>query len=471
MAQGEFGDNNFLTGFLINTLNPATVYEYFTYISGVAAVVPWLIVIFGSIRIAQEAAGTLSGKAALAEAMGDASKTLLVFLAYSSAGLLIFVLLFALAELFEGIGSSQLIHTQMVELRRVLMADSEAQRDWFELVLGTVADVGNVFAAGLVWGIYQFLSVAYVSLSRLIDVMFAIGLVLTYAWGFIAIPTMTMKGDYNLVPGFSKTLLTFAIWLILEPLLLFFVWLLSLGAVDYLAAHYSGGVIHTTAITLWYLFSCVMMSLVLIMKIIAPFLAMYLARNDSMVGALGAAPAVLGTLVANQVISKLGNNMINNELGGMMPNDEGSRLRDSLSQGVSDTMHTPLGQLFGGGGSNDLSGVATDAPSASNGPQPSASSGDSVSSAEAGVTGVGQASTTASADAPGAPGATEAGASQHSQDNVTEAVGEYVPGDPSGAADSGTESDRNDLSNMVQTAEAADYNNIQDSGPEPGERS
>lgn len=360
MAAGDFGDNNALTDMIVRTLDPSIVYEKMTYVATIAAIIPWLIILFTAIRLAQETSAGLSGKAALAEAMGDVSKTLLMILAYSGGGLLIFALIFVLANLFNNFGSTHLINQEMLHMREILMADPDAQKAWYERVVMGVVDIANTPLAALTWVIWQFLSVAYIVLAQLIDVMFAIGVALTYAWGFIAIPTRAMKNEFNLLPGLSKTILTLAIWAILEPILLFFVWLLSRGAVEYFAVTYSGNDIGTTAITIWYVFSCVLMALVLLIRLIAPFLALYLARNDSMVGALGAGPAALGAMVANQVVRKLadhgsGGGQSEGGRPGMMPTADGGRTRDRFAQSVGDFLHTPVGQVFGGGGSNDLS--------------------------------------------------------------------------------------------------------------------
>ncbi|MCH8500100.1 MAG: hypothetical protein LAT63_16625 [Marinobacter sp.] len=358
MEDQVFGNNNSFTGFIVNTISPSAIYEHFFYIASVAAVVPWLFILFIMIRVVQESSDAITGKAALATALGDANKALLFYLGYTAAGFMIFGLILILSNLFQSFGGTQLIHNQMLELRQTLMADPEQQRAWYERLWRAAMDIGNIFSAGAVWGIYQFLSVFYIFLSQLIDVMFALGLALTYGWGFIAIATRVMRQEFNLLPGFTKTVLTFAIWAILEPLLLWFVWLMSLGAVQWLTAHHAGSDIGTTAITLWYMFSIVMMFLVLLIKIIAPFLALYLARNDSMVGALGAGPAALGAMVANQIV-RMTAQSASNTVGGMLPSGEGTRTRDRLAQSVGDTMNTPLGQLFGGKGANDLSALDT----------------------------------------------------------------------------------------------------------------
>lgn len=463
MADGDFGENNALTDVIVNTLNPSFVYENMTYIATVAAVIPWLVVLFSAVRIAQEATAGLSGKAALAEAMGDANKTLLMIIGYSGGGLLIFGLIFTLSDLFDNIGSTRLINREMLEMREILMADPEQQKAWYERVVMGIVDVANTPLSAVMWGVWHFLSVVYVFLSRLIDVMFAIGVALTYAWGFIAIPTRAMKGDFNLMPGLSKTILTLAIWVILEPILLFFVWLLSKGALEYVGVTYSGSDIGSTAISIWYVFSGILMFLVLLIQIIAPFLALYLARNDSMVGALGAGPAAIGAMVANQIITKLANmkSNDNNPNGGgdgqqgMMPDSQGNRTRDRLAQGVSAALHTPISQLFGGNGSNDLSQMSGGGSNSSGSSDSSSGFGNDSSSFSAPG---GSAQGESSASPAGDPGMDSGGDRQSSSPNLSD-----VAADAQSASQSGEMPDRsagdieqNDLSQAAPSEPTPD---------------
>src|SRR5690606_8395752 len=104
----DFGDNNWLTGLLIHALDPVVIYENMTYFSGTLALAPWLIVVFLAVRVFQETADVVSGKAALAKALGDVNKLVMLFLAYLSGGFIIFVCLFAVGDLAKSFGSEQL---------------------------------------------------------------------------------------------------------------------------------------------------------------------------------------------------------------------------------------------------------------------------------------------------------------------------------------------------------------------------
>lgn len=60
MAAGDFGDNNALTDMIVRTLDPSIVYEKMTYVATIAAIIPWLIILFTAIRLAQETSAGLS---------------------------------------------------------------------------------------------------------------------------------------------------------------------------------------------------------------------------------------------------------------------------------------------------------------------------------------------------------------------------------------------------------------------------
>lgn len=459
---GEFGDNNWFTGLLIHALDPVVIYKNMTYFSGTLALAPWLIVVFLAVRILQETTDLVSGKAALAKALGDVNKLVMLFLAYLSGGFIIFVFLFALGNMAKSFGSEQLVHSLMIELRTVLTADSEANKDWIQNVLEVVADITNLPMAGAVWAIYQFVSIAYIAVSRLIDVLFAIGVVLTYAWGFIAIPTMLLKDSYNLTPGFAKTILALGIWLILEPILVFTVWLLMIGGAEFLATYYGGTAIGTVSVMMWYIFAVVAMTMVLLMKIIAPFLALYLSRNDAMIGGLGAAPAALGAIVANQVVSVLKDNSMTRAAGGMAPTAGGDRTRDQ----IAGALNAPISELFRGKDSNDLGGATTipetDPTGGSGAGEPASPSGDSTG--ETGSTSAADSSHSGShgAQTPADGGTTGSNPGDGSRSQGSMATGADIssaPAEPAPASSTTVEitegeAVRNDLSGVDSTSDA-----------------
>lgn len=469
---GDFGDNNWLTGLLIHALDPVVIYENMTYFSGTLALAPWLIVVFLAVRVFQETTDLVSGKAALAKALGDVNKLVMLFLAYLSGGFIIFVFLFALGDLAKSFGSEQLVHSLMLELRTVLTADADANKDWIQNVLEVVADVTNLPMAGAVWVIYQLVSVAYIAISRLIDVLFAIGVVLTYAWGFIAIPTLMLKDSYNLTPGFAKTILALGIWLILEPILVFTVWLLMIGGAEFLARYYGGTAIGTLSVMMWYIFAVVAMTMVLLMKIIAPFLALYLSRNDAMIGALGAAPAAFGAIVANQVVSLMKENAVSRAAGDMTPTAGGDRTRDQFAG----ALNAPISELFSGKDANNLGGTVPGTPPVPDGSpgagDPSSPSGSATVETEGSPAGDPNHSGSGEAQTPGDGGNNDSSSdtASDSQSNTTSgadissAPAEPAPAsNPTGETIEG-EAVRNDLSGADTASDTGSSAGEGDSG-------
>lgn len=363
--------NGWFTQFISNLLDPSMVYEHLTYGAGLMAFLPWLLVIFMTIRILQESSAGMTGKAALAEAASDLSQGLLYTLGWATGGLAVFTLLWAFSELFGRFGSAQLIHNEMLDLREILMADDEAKKTFWQNVVEHVMDWGNIFSGALGFVIYNIISAFYAVIVSLIHVLFAVGLALTYAWGFVAIPTKSMKPPFNLTEGLVKTLLTFFIWVILEPVLLGFVYILGQGGSEFLATNYQGFGDGVAAIGLWYAYAAAMMSLVLIIKIITPFMALKLASNQSMVGPLAMGPAALGAMVANQVVKTVASSQ-RGVAGHMAPNSEGSRSRDRAAQAVGDVMRTPVGQLMPGGGSSGGGSAGSGGNDITSGPAPGA---------------------------------------------------------------------------------------------------
>jgi len=349
MASERLGDNNFLTGFIQSFLDPTVIYEHFTYVAVVITIAPWLFTIFLVVRLMQESAAGASGKAALGEAIGDINKSLILFMGYAAGGTLIFALLWVFSELFSGFGSDAHIARLLLETRAELMVDEEAQKEWWQMLAEGAVDFTNSLNVPLAFTAFHLTSIGFTILNNLIAVAFAIGLSVTYAWGFIAIPTRTMRESFNLTPGFIKTLLTFFIWVILEPLLMFFVWMLGSTAAESMAASYGGVGYGATSIMVWYVFATALMTLTIILKLAAPFLAFALAQNQSMVGALGAGPAAMGMIIANQITRRLMNPPGGGGGGpgrGIFPSAGGGRKRDTLA----DVFQKPLG-----GKKNDIS--------------------------------------------------------------------------------------------------------------------
>ena len=196
--------NAFLS-LLTNAINPDQFYENMTYLSGVAAITPWLFVVIMAWRLGRESMDGIIGKAALFEAFGSMQRSTLIFILYSSVGFTFFFALFGLVSLFEGMGSQQMIHNELLAFRQGLVTkEPEVYDDWILTLLKSVSWAGNLVSEGAMWTAYQGVSSIYVVFNQAIEMVFALGVGLTYVWGFIAIPTMAMKGELNLMKGWWR---------------------------------------------------------------------------------------------------------------------------------------------------------------------------------------------------------------------------------------------------------------------------
>jgi hypothetical protein len=366
-------EDGFVSSIIVAVLDPEPIYEGMSYIAGIAAFFPWLFVVVIAVRLFKESQHALSFKSAMSSALSDTSRTLLIFLIYTGGGTLVFVLMFAFSTVFSEFGSVEAINDEMLNLRSSLTISAEDTKAWYEVAYEALADTASIPLTAIIWLGFQLLSVGYVFLSQLIEVLFAIAVVGLYAWGFLVIPTMTLGDEMNLSKSWKRSALTLFIWVIIEPIFLGVIWLMGSAASEFIANTYSGFGYGASALTIWYLFSILVMFIVLLVRIITPFVAVYLARNDTFVGALAGAAAATSALVMKQIMESVAGekSRIREKVGAlansMAPNPEGVRHRDSLAragQGLSDLMNTPVSDLASRvtSGLGGLGGGPTDAP-------------------------------------------------------------------------------------------------------------
>lgn len=318
---------NYLLSLMSGILDPKEFYENFALLSGIAAVGPWFYVLFIAMRFARESMDGITGQAALFKAFGSIKTSLLVFLGWSSIGFVVFELIFGLSELFEGWGSQQLIHKELLDAKTQMIKEQpEAYEDFMVTILKGVAFVPSLFSAGVWWTVYQGMSMIYVLFNQAYSVLFAIAVGLTYIWGFVAIPTQVLKGEMNLTRGWGLALFSLFIWAILEPILLGFLWF-TLNGAELVLSVASGGKV--TAVIGWYVYSIIMMAAVIAIKIFVIFAAHALAKNDSPMGSLGAIAAAPTMMMVNNLMSQV------QKMGqGMMPDSAGGRTRDRMANAM-----------------------------------------------------------------------------------------------------------------------------------------
>lgn len=326
MAASSVEPSAFLN-LIAGAIDPDHFYENMLYLSGGAAVVPWLFVVFVAFRLGRESLDGIQGKAALFEAFASVNKTLLFYLIYAALGFTFFFALFGLANLFEGMGSQQMIHDELISFRgQVLKSEETAYDDFIVTLLKKVSWAGNLMSEGVLWTGYQGVSSIYVLFNQGIEMAFALGVGLTYFWGFIAIPTMTLKGELNLMKGWGLAIATLFIWAILEPVLLGFLWFMLQGGGDLVKAFGSG--VSTAAMAGWYLLAIVTMVAIMLVRLFALGAAVKLASNEAPMSSLGTLVGAPTLLALNNVISRM-QSMSSGFLNDSSPQVGGDRLRDS----------------------------------------------------------------------------------------------------------------------------------------------
>ncbi len=330
----------FFSLIITKVINSDAIYASMTALSGASFLILWMIAIFFGFRVFQEGMKSLSAKAAVAEAAMSMNKTVLAYLLYSTAGLVLFGFIFSVNELFQFFGSINYINDGLIDFRADLIHKEAAYNDFVEGLLSYTADIGNVVTTPFIWVLYQLTSLAYVFFNQLTDLFFAIGLAVIYVIGFVAIGTISLSKPFDISEGWLKSIMTLFLWAMIEPILLGLVYAIMVPSMASLSHTYGGGM-GVKGIAVWYLFTSIVLFVVILLKILAPFLAHMLASNASMGGVLGAGSAIPAAIVMNQILSKLGGAK-DGITSKMMPDREGTRTRDGFVQKIGDVMDTKV---------------------------------------------------------------------------------------------------------------------------------
>lgn len=358
-------------------LNPAPIYAAMGYFSGLASLIFFLFPLFAAVRIATEAS-KMGLRSSIGEAFGDFASTTVRFMMYSIGGFIMFLILFSLQGFFENLGGTESLEHSISDFRTRILASREQQEDWLYTVIKFASDAGNTLTAPLFLIIYQVISCIYIFVKHLMQVVFALLTVLTFAYGYIAILTQSLPKQLNLIPGFIKSFLTLAIWVVIEPMALGLINLLQKPGQDLLVSTYGGG-LGSTAINAWFLYTSVLLTVCILVLVAVPFIARALAHGEAMGGPLAAGAAALTGLLMNEAIKRGGESASaygGATLGNMMPSMDGSRRRDTAFQAVADKASSIFQSDLIAGARNLMSGGLGDTTMAS---QPSSLSENSSS--------------------------------------------------------------------------------------------
>lgn len=338
-------------------LNPGPIYAAMGYFSGLASLIFFLFPLFVAIRLAAEAS-KMGLKTSIGEAFGDFASTTVRFMMYSVAGFIMFLILFNLRDFFQNLGGTESIEQSLSDFRSRIVASREQQEDWIYTVLKFASDVGNTATVPLFFIIYQVASCVYIFVKHLMQVIFALLVVMTFAYGYLAILSQLLPKPLNLIPGFVKSFLTLGIWIFIEPIALGLVNLLQKPGQTALVNVYGGG-LGTTAMNAWFLYTSVLLTVCILILVTIPFIARALAQGEAMAGPLAAGSAALTALLVNASLNKGGEQAKQHGgamLDNLLPSSDGSRRRDTAYQSVADTASSVFQSDMISGARNLLSG-------------------------------------------------------------------------------------------------------------------
>ena len=329
-------DNPF-SRFIVRAMDPQFIYKSMALLSGVPSLFLWLVVLFGAVRLYQEASGAITGKAAVGEALQSMGAMVTGYMVYFSSGFLIFSVIFAYFTLFEQIGSVEYIQGNLLELRTTLDTGSKGN-DWVHNALETVIDTPNVINFAWTWVVYQAVSLVYVSSLQFIGLLFALGVAFLWAFGFIAIPTAALKDKFNLVGVWAISVFGLFMWGLIDIILMALLAGLSYYSSLYLVENHTHFGAGFTGVTIWHLYVIIMMVLVVVLKLLAIWLAFQVTSNQSMVGSFAGAATAVTMMMANKTIPSTGrpfspgDETKNGLFGSSTPEASGDRKRDSIAR-------------------------------------------------------------------------------------------------------------------------------------------
>lgn len=336
-------EDGIISGIIRAIINPNFIYENMSFFTGLSTSGAFFIIFFITLRVLIESQNSISGKANFVEAFSASFKSLNWFFIYSASGLFIFGAAYSMSEFYSHIGTIDIVNRELYDLHADINITEKEAVSWYNIVFESLVDAGSLPFTAIMYLLFNVMGFFYQLANALIDFMFAITLTLIYAYGFIAIPSAALSDDYSLVKGFIKNIIAIFLWLIIESILLIFAYIVvSVGGKDAMSSYNDFG--HGfTAMTVWYFGASLTMVLIIILRVLAPFIAFFLSNNQAITSATGAPAALLAAKMGNEALNsmKQGEGSLGSS---MMPNSEGDRLRDKVMQNISDVSSSTPGE-------------------------------------------------------------------------------------------------------------------------------
>lgn len=409
-------------GFLSRTLgmliDDGMIYENMAYFSSFGATISFIYVAFIALRLFAAGGQAISGKAALADALADGSKTVLHLIIYSLSGIAIFGVMFALAEVYSSYGSVDLINKEMYSIKTALVHDTAANREWYITIFESIVDAANLPMGAIVYLLYNAMGFFYYLINQFIPWMMSIGVALIYAYGFIAIASEAGPKSLQLTEGFLKQVQFIFLWLIVESIMLVFGYILAKGGGQLIISYYAEFGLGITATVIWYWTASSVMVLVILLRVMSPFIAMRFVMNTPIGTELGAPSALIAAKMFSQYIDgaqKAGTGIGEHS----SPDGEGFRTRDKLMQGVNDMSKMGAGEAVSNMGRGISSVIQSALNTIPNNPM-----------ADGGGSSAGDDNQDRSTPAPGQTNDSNSGHDTNSDANASSGAGAYTDSTP-----------------------------------------
>lgn len=321
--------------FYTDFLGLSGIYQMAFYLQGVLAGLAVGFLFLGAmLRWLMEAVRNFGGDANAREALADQFKAASSVLIYMVLGLSLFGVAAAWRDFAGTFGSIDLIAEDLAALvEQAELAHEQAQQESQQSVFsfGTVLSALSWGGAGASWVWFQFTSALLTFTLAITNLAWAMAAIVAYAWGYIALTTVTLRASLlDITGGWARTWLWLIYWPVVEALMLLVMRLYISDKAEMISDAYgqagatdiTGGGI-TTSI---YAATGTVCAIITFVLLLAPTITAFLAANQNagkamaapftgMVGAFAGAAGAKAASTGSQ----------------MAPSSGGSRFRDRLT--------------------------------------------------------------------------------------------------------------------------------------------
>ena len=177
---------------------------------------------------------------------------------------MLFFAFFNVVKVYTLVGGVDIINKELFQLRVSINSTPQETRSWYEAITENAIDALAIPGGFFTFAAYGVLNLLYQFINYLVDFMFAIGVAVVYGYGFVAIPSQLAPENYNLMPGFVRAVTGLAVWIVVESILLFFIYIIVTQGGPLLMAPYNGFGFGAAGYTTWTIAASVIMIIIIL---------------------------------------------------------------------------------------------------------------------------------------------------------------------------------------------------------------